>query len=75
MRADVLRQRVCGNVIRLNERGIEKIAQRDPVAGLKSDIILKVSDESLLRNRRNLIEVTAFVLCPVKHHARGRDFC
>src|ERR1019366_10076785 len=61
------------DVVRLNKRGVEQIAQRDRVARLEFDIIFASSDEGLGRNRYRLIEIAALMLGPVEDNRGGCD--
>ena len=70
--ADVIRQRVSSDVIRLDKRRVEKIAQRDPVARLKADEIFAGAGKCFRRDRGHLVQVARFFLRPIEHHHRSR---
>ena len=60
--ADVIGQRVGGDIVGLHERGIKQIAQRDGVTGLKADVIFRRSSKGLRRNGHTCIEIAGFFL-------------
>ena len=66
-------QGISGDVVGLNKRGVEQIAQRNRVARLEFDIILARADEGLGRNRYRLIEIAALMLRPVEDNRGGCD--
>jgi len=70
-----MRQCICSNIVGLNERRIEKIAQCDAVSRLKADVIFQDSNKRLLRNRHSLVEITRFLFRPIEYDARGCNFC
>ena len=72
-RSNVIRQRVGGDIVRLDERGIEKVAQRDHIPRLKSDVVLECPDKRLWRNDHGLIEIAPFMLGPIQHDHGSRD--
>ena len=53
----MVRQRVRGNVVRLHKRGVQKITQRDTVAGLKADVVFRCANKRRLWDRNDLVEV------------------
>ena len=71
----MVRQRVRRDVVGLHKRGIQQITQRDAVARLKANIIFGDSNKHFCRDRDWLIEIARFLLRPIEHYARGRDFC
>ena len=70
----MVRQGISRDVVRLNERSIQKITQRDAVARLKADVVFHDADKGLLRNRNHLIEIARFLFRPIQDHTCGRDF-
>src|SRR5215469_13103298 len=70
----MLRQRICCNVVRLDKRRVKKIAQRNCVARLKTNVVFQSPCKRLLRNCNYLIEVARFSFRPIEYDARGRDF-
>ena len=72
--AHVIGQGIGRDVVRLHERGVEQIAQRDRVARLKTDIVFARPGEGGFGNDRHLREIAAFFGGPIEHDHRGRDF-
>ena len=66
-------QCVCSDVVRLDERGIKQIAQRDRVARLESNIIRVGSNKSRFRNHGDLRKIAGAGRGPIEYDHRGRD--
>ena len=71
--ADMVRKGVGGDIIRLDQRRIEQIAQGHGIAGLKSDTGGRALPEGRVRDNRHLREITALLRCPIEHHHGSGD--
>ena len=60
-RTDVIGQRVSGDIVRLHERGIKKITQRDGVTRLKADVVFRGPLKRLRWNGHRFIEIAGFL--------------
>src|SRR5690242_2706320 len=67
-------QRIGGNVVRLDERGVKQIAQIDPVARLETDIVFGYAHKCFGWDRRDLVQITAALLGPIEHNHGRSDF-
>ena len=72
--ADFVRESISSDIVRLDERCIKQIAQRNAIARLKPDQVFAGADKCLLRNRHHLIQIAAAFFRPIEHDHRGRDF-
>ena len=69
----MIRQCVGGDVVRLDERGIKQVPQRNRIAGLKSYVVLTNTGKGLRRNRDNFVKVTRFMFRPIERYDRRGD--
>ena len=62
------------DVVRLHERCVKQIAQRNVVARLKTDVVFRNSGKGGRRNADDLIKISAVMFRPIQHHHGGGNF-
>src|SRR2546423_1810414 len=54
-RSNITRERVGSDVVRLNQRGVKQLAQRNFIAGLKPDVVFLGPSKRRRRNNHGLV--------------------